>query len=170
MLIVVVHNGGNGLFEMLTIQHEQPVETLRPNRSYEALGDPIRLRRPKRRAHDFDLLGLKHIVEARGELLTAVADEKPEGFRPISESPGQLRGLLCDPSRRPRRRAPREMDLASAQFNKKEHIQSLQPDRLDGEEIHGEQAPAMRADELPPGRSAARVDRSDPGRPQPRAN
>ena len=65
MPVVVVHKGGNGLFEMLTIQHEQPVETLRPNRSHEALGDPIRLRRPKRRANDRQPDASKHLVKSR---------------------------------------------------------------------------------------------------------
>ena len=43
MPIVVVHEVGDDAFEVLVIQNEEPVETLRPNGSYEPLRYTIRL-------------------------------------------------------------------------------------------------------------------------------
>jgi hypothetical protein len=40
------------------------------------------------------------------------------------------------------------MDAAAAQFDEEEHVQPLQPDRLDGEEVNREHALAVRAQEL----------------------
>ncbi len=56
----MVHVVGDDAFEMLVIQNEEPVETLRPNGSYEPLRYTIRLWCPKRSAHDLALLGPKH--------------------------------------------------------------------------------------------------------------
>src|SRR5262249_41760169 len=114
MPIVVIHEGNDHPFEMLLIQNEQQVETLRPYGSYEALGNRIRLRRAKWRAQDLNLLRPKHLIEALGELLIPVSDQKADGFRTIREGPRQLSGLLRDPGRR-RRRAAGHMNPAAPQ-------------------------------------------------------
>jgi hypothetical protein len=170
MPIVVIHEASDRPFEMLLIQNQQRVETLRPNGSYEALGDSIRLRRSKWRAHDLNLLRPKYLIEARGELLIPVSDQKADGFRPIRECPRELTGLLRHPGRRRRRRAASQMDSAAPQLNEEEHVQPLQPDRLHREEIDGEEALTMRADELTPCHPVPRADRSNARVPQPRAD
>src|ERR1700716_3433712 len=148
----------------------EPVETLRPNGSYEPLRYTIRLWCPKRSAHDLDLLGPKHLVEARSEFPISVPNEEPDVFRAIGQGPRQLPGLLRDPLRCRRRRAAGNMHPATAQFNKEEHVEPLQPDRLHCEEIHGEQTPTVRAHELAPTHPASRADRSDTSFPKPGAN
>jgi hypothetical protein len=50
---------------------------------------------------------------------------------------------------------------AAAQFDEDEHVQALQPNRLDGEEIDGEHASPVRSQELAPGHPTARADRSE---------
>ena len=62
------------------------------------------------------------------------------------------------------------MHTATAQLDEEEDVEPLQPDRLDGEEIDGQKALAVRADELAPRYSLARTSRSEPGGPQPSAN
>jgi hypothetical protein len=43
-----------------------------------------------------------------------------------------------------------DVHTAAAQFDEEQHVQSLQPDRLDGEEIDREQAAPVRSDEFAP--------------------
>jgi hypothetical protein len=59
-----MHEDGDRPFEMLAIQDEQPVETLISDGSHKPLRDGIRLRYPNRRAHHFDVLSPKHVVES----------------------------------------------------------------------------------------------------------
>jgi hypothetical protein len=41
----------------------------------------------------------------------------------------------------------------AGEVNKEQHVESLEPDRVDGEEIHGDCALRLRPEELPPGRA-----------------
>ena len=59
------------------------------------------------------------------------------------------------------------MHATSAELDEEEHVKSLQPDRLHGEEIDGEQALAMRSYEFAPGRAWASADRSEATFPKP---
>src|SRR4029450_7295227 len=62
------------------------------------------------------------------------------------------------------------MDPATPQFNEEQHVQPLQPDRLDRKEIDSEETVTVRADELAPCLPAPRADRSNARAPQPRAD
>ena len=125
MAIVVMYEDGDRSFKMLAIQDEQPVKTFISDGSYQTLGDGIRLRCSKRRAHDLDPFCSKHLVETRHEFLIAVPDQESDGLRPIGECPRQLPSLLRDPRRRRRRRATGQADAAAAQFDKEEDIKPL---------------------------------------------
>jgi hypothetical protein len=50
------------------------------------------------------------------------------------------------------------MNTAAAEFNEEEHVQSLQPDRLDRKEIDREHASLVRPHELAPRHPTARAD------------
>jgi hypothetical protein len=65
--IVMMYEGRQGTFETLLVQHQQPVETLRPNRSHEALRHPVGMGCPKRDPDDLDVFSPKHIVKALGD-------------------------------------------------------------------------------------------------------
>jgi hypothetical protein len=54
--VVVVHEGGKGPLELLVVQDQQPVQTLRANGAHEPLRLPVRLRGTKRHANNFDRL------------------------------------------------------------------------------------------------------------------
>jgi hypothetical protein len=54
------------------------------------------------------------------------------------------------------------MNAAAAEFDEEEHVEPLQPDRLDGEEIDREYASPVRSQELAPGHSTAPADRPEP--------
>ena len=67
------------------------------------------------------MLRPKHLVEALGERLIPISDQKANEFRTIRERPRQLPGLLRDPGRRRRRRAAGHTDPAAPQLNEEEH-------------------------------------------------
>ena len=140
------------------------------NRPHEPFRDAVCLRRAKRRANDLYPIAWKHLVKTLGELLIPIANQEAERFRALRQRPRQLPGLLRHP--RPARigRAPGEMHATTAQLDEEEHVEPLQPDRLHGEEIDGEQAVPMRSYEFAPGRARASADRSEATFPKPCAH
>jgi hypothetical protein len=83
-------------------------------------------------------LGAKHLVEAPRELRVAIPNQESDGLLAIRQRPGQLARLLRDPRRGRRRRTTGQVHPATPQFNEEQHVQPLQPHRVDREEIHGE--------------------------------
>src|SRR5207237_9284860 len=84
--------------------------------------------------------------------------------------PRQLGGLLEHPGRARIRRAPGEMHAAAAQLEEEQDVEPLQPDRLDPEEIDGQQAVSVYPDEFAPRRFPALTRRAETRRPKPRAD
>ena len=140
MAVVMVDEDANDLLEMLAVEDQEPIQTLRANRPHEPFRDPVGLRGPKRRPNDLNPAALEDAVKTLGELLTPIANQEAERFLALRQRPRQLPGLLRHP--RPARigRAPREMHATTAQLDEEEHVEPLQPDCLHGEEIDGEQA------------------------------
>jgi hypothetical protein len=71
--VVVIHEDGEDLLEVLLIQDQQPVETLGANGPHKPLSHAVRLRRAKRRANDFQAMTSKHFVKTGGEFLISIA-------------------------------------------------------------------------------------------------
>src|SRR4051812_5466438 len=97
MTIVVCGKDSQDVREMLLVQDQQPVETLRTNRAHKALRHPVRLRRPKRRANDRAASASKYLVETVCKFLVPVANHVAERLWAVSHAPGELSGLLCHP-------------------------------------------------------------------------
>jgi hypothetical protein len=131
------------------------VETFRPRGAHEPLRDTVGLRGAKRRANDLDPATPKHLVKSVGEFLVSIANQEPNGYRAVHQSPGQLACALHDPRRTEIRGASGQAQPTAAQLNEEERVEPLQPDRLHGEEIDGEQALPMRSDEFAPGHPAS---------------
>jgi hypothetical protein len=74
MAVVVIREDGEDPFEVLLIQDQQPVETLRANGSHKPLGHAVRLRSPKRRASDFHAMASKNVFKPGREFLIPVAN------------------------------------------------------------------------------------------------
>jgi hypothetical protein len=59
MAVVVISEDGKHVLEMVAVEDQQPIETLRANGAHEPLRHPIGLRRAKRRANDLDPVASK---------------------------------------------------------------------------------------------------------------
>ena len=78
--IVMFDEDGQDILEMLFVQDQQPVETLRANSAYEAFRHAVRLRGAKRSPNNLASGAAKHLVEPIGELLVPIADHIAERF------------------------------------------------------------------------------------------
>src|SRR5262249_21345358 len=87
-----------------------------------------------------------------------------ETRRLLLERPGELSGLLRHPFPGRVGSAASEMDAAAARLDEEENVAAPQRDRLDSEEINGEPAGRLRADD----RSPRGRDGCPPARPLPR--
>jgi len=124
--VVVVDEDVEEPLEVLLVQDQQPVETLRANGAHEPFRHPVRPRGAKRRANDLNPLASEHPVKVVGEFLVPVANEEAEGVRRCRQCPRQLPRLLGDPRRARIRRTSRDMHAAAAQFDEEEDVQPLQ--------------------------------------------
>jgi hypothetical protein len=88
-----------------------------------------------RRPNNTHVSGLEHGVKAACELAIAIANQNPNRFLPLDQSPRDLPRLLRDPGIVRMCRAAGQVDAAAAEFNEQQHIQSLEPYGVDGEEI-----------------------------------
>ena len=153
MAVVMVDEDANDLLEMLAVEDQEPIQTLRANHPHEPFRDTVGLRRAKRRANDLNPIALEDPVKTLGKLLIPIANQEAKRVPALRQRPRQLPGLLRHP--RPGRmgRAPREMHATRAELDEEEHVEPLQPDRFHAEEIDGEQTVPMRPDEFAPGRA-----------------
>jgi len=136
--VVVIDEDLKNPLKVLLVQDQQPIETLRTSCAHEPLGNPIRLWRAKRSTNDFNVVASEDVVKTRGEFLIPITNQESDWFRALRQGPRQLPGLLNDPRRARIGRATGQMHTPAAQLDEEEDIESLQPDRLDREEIDGQ--------------------------------
>jgi hypothetical protein len=92
--VVVLNVGPERPIEMPPTEEEHPVEALGPDRLDHPLGVGVGVRGPDRGADDPHPLRAEHRVERPAELRVPVADEEPDGARPIVEVQREVPGLL----------------------------------------------------------------------------
>ena len=91
--------------------------------------------------HNFHARGSKDRVKGGGELAVMVMDQETQGFRTgarFTQLPGELTSLLGHPSGVRLIGAARQIHPAGVQFDEEQHVNGLQPQGLDGEEIAGQ--------------------------------
>lgn len=117
---------------------------------YPAFGITVRTRRLRRRLHRPYARTGEDSVEHGGELGVTVPDEKPERIDPVTKIHQQVSRLL----RRPRAvRVPghtEDVHPPGRHLHHEQHIQALEEDRVDGEEVTPQQALRLDAEELSP--------------------
>jgi len=90
-------------------------------------------------------------VEVAGELAVAVANQEAKRSCSLVERPGELARLLGDPGVGWVGGAAGQVDAPAAELDEEEHVQPLQRDRLDREEVDREHALRLRSQEGTPG-------------------
>src|SRR2546427_9591446 len=76
MVVVMVDVGPQSPLELTTVEDQQPVQALTPQRADEPLGMSVGVGSPEGRADHAHALGLKDRVERRAELRVAVVDDE----------------------------------------------------------------------------------------------
>ncbi len=87
------------------------------------------------RMDDVKPLCCKDRIKGGGKLAVIVMDQEANSGGLGFQFPNQLAGLLGDPALIGMSCDPGEMNPAGAQFNKEEHVKSLEPDGFHCEEV-----------------------------------
>ena len=153
--IVMIDKYSERSHEVPCVQDQQPVQAFSPNRPNEPLRDPIRLRGLNRRTNNARALRLKDDIETARELSIMVANQESDWVSTLEERPCDVPRLLRHPFAVGMRRAAGQVHATTGDFDEEQHVQPLESDSVDGEEIHCYGALRLRAQELTPRRTLA---------------
>jgi hypothetical protein len=119
---------------------------------------------PDRGSEDLPTLSAEHVVEGASELGVVVAEQEADRHSPIVEVHRDVPCLLARPCRVRARRDSGCDDPSGAQLDEEQHIEGLEPDRLDREEVATDDPFSLGPPELRPRRSPASRGRTRPWR------
>jgi hypothetical protein len=140
MAVVVAGVVTKETLEMSFVDNEKVVETLRSDSANEPLGKCVRGRGPEGRLDDLGALGLEHFVEARHVLGVTIADQKLDSDVRVGEVASDVPGLLGDPRRVRMSGDPGDPDSTATELDEEQHIETLEQDSIDMEEVRGHNA------------------------------
>src|SRR5262249_24655893 len=152
MLVEVLNVGREGVLEVALAEDQEPVKTLAADASDPALGMRSSLRRPHWRLHHPDARGAEDLVEVAGELAVAVTDEEPRPDALGVELHEQVARLLVHPAAVRVGGDAGEADAPGPELNEEQHVEALQEERVDGEEVALQDGRRLLAQELRPTR------------------
>ena len=135
MAVVMSDVDAEHAFEVSAVHDQEPVEAFAAHGPDEAFSDRVRSRRSHRCLDDADAFARKDGVEVPAELAVAVANQEAEPTRLLLQDPRELTRLLGNPSSGRVGGAASGVNAAASEFDEKEDVDSLQRDRLDGEEV-----------------------------------
>src|ERR1035437_2357090 len=127
------------------------IETLLADGADESFGVRVSTRRTHRRADALDADRGEDFVEAGGELGVAVADEESEVPTGILQVRGEIAGHLCDPWAVRVGGGSEDVHDGALHFDDEQHVVAPQKDRVDVEEVGGDNALGLGGEELGPG-------------------
>ncbi len=136
-------------------EDQHPVQAFGPRGADPPLAESVRIRGADRRSDHPHALGGEHLVEGRGELRVPVVEKEPHVPPFLLQIHDEVPGLLGDPSGVRVRRDSAQTDPSRAKLDPHKHVERLQPDRLDGEEVAGDGFMGLRFQELTPGRPSS---------------
>ena len=148
--VVMLHVDLEHLLQVATPDDQQPIQALSSDRSNPPLGVGVRVGRLHRRQEHLDTLRAEHIVECAAELRVAVVDKEAQPSPSFSEHQQEVSGLLGDPGTVRVGAHAGQVDPSGVQFDEEQHVQSAQSDGIDGEEVAGDDAGGLLAQERPP--------------------
>jgi len=127
---------------MAAVDDQYPVEQFAADSSNPSFGDRVRLGCPHRGAQDANTLAREHGIENAGERAVPVPDQHRELSCAVSEVHQKVPRLLGHPGAAGVSGDSEEVD-ASRVFHHQQHGQPLQQQRLDAEEVGGQNAPGL---------------------------
>jgi hypothetical protein len=148
VLVVMADVGAHDLLEVAAAEHQKAVEAFASQAAHPALRMCLRFRRLYRRPNHTNTLGAEHLVEAARELAVAIADEeKRTGCSCSARVITRLRA--CWVTQRSFGFAvTTEVDAAARELDEELHVQTPQPNGVDGEKVTGDDRGRLRAQEV----------------------
>ena len=138
-------------------EDEHVIQHLSAHPSDQPLDVSVGLGRPVRGEPDLDALGRKDLIEAATVLgIAIVHQETHPQTGVVIQVHHQVAGLLGHPGRVGVGAHPEAEDPAGLQVHERQHVQGVKEDRLDGEEVAGDDALGLGAKELTPVRAVRR--------------
>ena len=149
--VVVLDVDAQDALEVAAVEDQQPVEALAADGSDETLGDGVCLRRSHRRLDDPDASSAERLVERAAVLAVAVADQEAHAL--VREVEAEVACLLSHPGAGGVRRPAGQPDAPACVGDEEQGVVAAQEHALDGEEVAGDDARRLGAQELAPART-----------------
>src|ERR1019366_406232 len=130
---------------------QHPVGALGPCGAYPSLGMAVRPWCPRRGLDYPHALAGEDLVEGAGESGVAVPDEEAERAGPVAEVHEEVAGLLRGPGAVRVGGHSEDVHVPGAHLHHEQHVQAPEEDRVDMEEVAGQQPVCLCAQERPPG-------------------
>jgi hypothetical protein len=160
-IVVVDVDSEHGL-QMPLIQNEKPVQALGPHRPDPPFRVRIRAGRLHRRADYRAGRATEDLIKGQRELAVPITHEEPAATVELWALEDEISGLLRDPGGVLLRGAAADVYPPVAQLDEEQHVQRLQPHRLDCKEVTREDAGGLLTEEHPPADSTPARGRPEP--------
>jgi hypothetical protein len=148
-VVFILTQHGSG---MVFVVDQDPVAALGSDAADEAFGERVRSRCPSWSLDHMDALRREDRVERSAELRVPVPDEKPERCGSLAEVHDRVACLLGGPRRRRVGGHAEYVDATAGDLHDEQHVKPARGDRVDVEEISGQQSGRLRSQTPAPGR------------------
>src|SRR5512133_3045643 len=139
------------VLEVAAADYQQPVETLGADAADEALRVGVCLGCTDRRVDHLESFAAEDLVEGSTELAVAVVDQEPHPLEQAGEA--EVPRLLGDPVAGRVGRAARQVDASAVELDEEQDVEATERDRVDDEEVAGDHARGLLAEEVAPARA-----------------
>ena len=129
---------------------KHPVGALGSCGPYPSFGVTVRARGPRRGLDYHHARTGEDLVEGGGELGVAVPDEEAEGTCPLFKIHEQVASLLSGPRAVRMVSHAQDVHVPGPYLHDEQDVQTFEEDRVDGEEVAGQQSLRLSAQERPP--------------------
>jgi len=150
VVVEMVGVGAEDLVGVATVKEQDPVGALLADRADEAFRVRVAVGAARGDFGHGDGFAGQDRVERSSELGVAIPDEEPELVGAVADLPQQLPGLLGDPGSGGMSGYPEDVHPASAHFHDEQCVEARERDRVDREEIRGQQPAGLGGEECAP--------------------
>jgi hypothetical protein len=156
LLVVVPDVDAEDMLELAAAEDQEPVEAFAADAADPAFHVGVGVWRPDGRADDLDVLTRQEGVEGARELRVAVVDQEAHRLVVVVKLHHKVARLLQHPGGVGLAGAGEVLNSAASDREEDEHVEAAQPDRVDSEEVAGEDRVGMRLQEAAPRLRVAR--------------